>query len=191
MIAFIGLGNVGDRYARTKHNFGFWVVDELAHRLRLRFKPGKGDYIYTKDTLKKVFLGKPVSGMNRSGIPVKEMRDRWNISLEDLHIIVDDVDLPLGVMRIRPKGGDGCHRGMESVIYHLEESQFPRIRMGIAADNNTRPAEEYVLKPFRRKDRELVERMINRGADAVESILERGIEKTMSEYNRIEEEVAI
>lgn len=191
MIAFIGLGNVGDRYARTKHNFGFWVVDELAHRLRLRFKPGKGDYIYTKDTLKKVLLGKPVSGMNRSGIPVKEMQDRWNVSLKDLHIIVDDVDLSLGVMRIRPKGGDGCHRGMESVIYHLEESQFPRIRMGIAADNNTRPAEEYVLKPFRRKDRELVERMINRGADAVESILERGIEKTMSEYNRIEEEVAI
>jgi len=93
------------------------------------------------------------------------------------------VDLPLGKLRIRPKGGDGCHRGMESVIYHLESTRFPRLRYGIATEDKLRPAEKYVLKYFRKKDQVLADEMVVKTADAVESILRIGISKTMNKYN--------
>jgi len=192
VIAFLGLGNVGSQYTHTKHNFGFWVVDELVRRMNLSFRPGKGDYVYTESVKgDEVLWVKPTSGMNISGVPVKDVRDRWQIDLADLYVIVDDVDLPLGTMRVRPRGGDGCHRGLESVIYHLGSTDFPRIRMGIGTSEQMRPAEDFVLKPFRKQDQQLADEMVQRGADAAESILIRGIEKTMSEYNRLEtEEIA-
>ena len=101
---------------------------------------------------------------------------------------MDDVDLPLGTMRVRPTGGDGCHRGLESVIYQLGSAEFPRIRMGIGTEERMRPAEDYVLKPFRKKDQPLAEDMMIRGADAVEAILTKGLEKTMAEFNRLQTE---
>ncbi|MFQ6607742.1 MAG: aminoacyl-tRNA hydrolase [Fidelibacterota bacterium] len=192
MIAFVGLGNVGSRYAATKHNFGFWVVDELVRRHNLSFRPGKGDYIFAESEGKEdVLWVKPTAGMNASGVPVVELFKRWQIELANLYVIVDDVDLPLGTMRIRPRGGDGCHKGLESIIYQLGSTDFPRIRMGIGTTEKMRPAEDYVLKPFRKKDQSLAEEMVQRGADAVESILYKGLEKTMSEFNRLEiEEIA-
>lgn len=186
MIAFIGLGNVGGEYVHTKHNFGFWIVDELARRWNFSFGPGKGSFVYAEYKKRNVLLAKPTSGMNRSGVPVKGIRDSWQLRLEDLHIIVDDVDLPLGRLRLRSRGGDGCHRGMESIIYQLRANNFPRLRIGIGTDEQMRPAEDYVLKPFRRRDEELAREMIQRGADAAESILHRGLEPTMGEYNRME-----
>ena len=186
MIAFIGLGNVEAHHVATKHNFGFWVVDELVRRRNLAFRPGKGSYVYA--TYDDVVWVKPTSGMNRSGIPVKEVQAHWKIDVADLHIIVDDVDLPLGTIRVRPTGGDGCHRGLESVIYQLGNADFPRMRMGIGTEEQMRPAEDYVLKPFRKKDQPLVSEMMIRGADAVESILTKGLVKTMAEFNRIQTE---
>ena len=100
-----------------------------------------------------------------------------------MFVIFDDVDLPLGRLRIRPSGGDGCHRGMESIIYRLGNNKFPRIRFGIAAGKNLRPAEEYVLKNFRRKDQVLADEVIVKAADAVESIINNGLNKTMNQYN--------
>ena len=149
MIAFVGLGNPGDKYATTKHNAGFWVVDELARRHNLQFKPGKGPYVFAQHSRREVLLVKPTTYMNHSGDAVKDIAHRWNMLPADIHVVVDDVDLPLGAIRIRPKGGDGCHRGMENIIYQLRSDQFPRIRLGIATDENMRPAEKYVLKPFR------------------------------------------
>jgi len=186
MIVFVGLGNVGDEYSSTKHNAGFWVVNELAKRLNIAFKPGKGDYVYAEDRNKGIVLVKPTTGMNRSGLATKQAVDKWNVDLENLHLIVDDVDLHLGTLRIRPRGGDGCHRGMESVIYQLNENKFPRIRFGIKADDHKRPAEKYVLKPFLKQDQELAEEMVHRTADAVFSIINIGLNRTMSEFNRIE-----
>jgi PTH1 family peptidyl-tRNA hydrolase len=186
MIAFIGLGNTGDEYSSTKHNAGFWVVNELAKRMNISFKPGKGDYVYAEDNNKNIVLVKPTTGMNRSGLAVKQAMDKWYIDLSDLFIIVDDVDLDLGTLRIRPAGGDGCHRGMESVIYQLNENKFPRIRFGIKADDHKRPAEKYVLKSFLKQDQQLAEDMVQRTADAIYSILNNGLNKTMSEFNRIE-----
>lgn len=186
MIAFIGLGNIGDEYSSTKHNAGFWVVNELAKRMNINFKPGKGDYVFAEEKNKDIILAKPTTGMNRSGLAVRQIVDRWNVDLNDVYLIVDDVDLELGTLRIRPRGGDGCHRGMESVIYQLNDNMFPRIRFGIKADDHKRPAEKYVLKPFRKQDQPLAGEMVEKTADAVYSILSIGINKTMSEFNRIE-----
>jgi len=186
MIAFVGLGNIGDEYSSTKHNAGFWVVNELAKRMNIAFKPGKGDYVYAEDRNKGIVLVKPTTGMNRSGLATRQVVDKWNIELENLHLIVDDVDLQLGTLRIRPRGGDGCHRGMESVIYQLNENKFPRIRFGIKADDHKRPAEKYVLKPFLKQDQDLAVEMVQKTADAVFSIINSGLSRTMSEFNRID-----
>jgi len=183
MIAFVGLGNPGDIYANTKHNTGFWIMDELAHRWNLAFKPGKGDYVYTQKKNGKALLVKPTTGMNKSGTAVKTILRDMDIALSDLHVILDDVDLPLGRVRVRPKGGDGCHRGMESIIYHLGSTYFPRLRCGVAAEDHQRPAEKYVLKPFRKKDTPLADEMIQTVADAAESILYIGLDKTMNQFN--------
>lgn len=183
MIAFVGLGNPGSEYADTKHNAGFWVVDELARRRSCGFMPGNGDYVFAEDSGRKILLMKPTTGMNHSGRAVKHFISAFELSLSDLHIVVDDVDLPLGKIRVRPKGGDGCHRGMESVIYSLGNTQFPRLRFGVAASDQKRPAEKYVLKPFRKSDRPEAGEMVQTAADAAESIILNGITKTMNQFN--------
>lgn len=186
MVVFVGLGNIGDEYSSTKHNAGFWVVNELAKRMNISFKLGKGDYVYAEDRNRDIILIKPTTNMNRSGLAVRQVLDKWNVELENLYIIVDDVDLNLGTLRIRPGGGDGCHRGMESVIYQLSENKFPRIRFGIKAGDHKRPAEKYVLKSFRKQDQKLAEEMVLQAADVAMSILNNGINATMNKFNRIE-----
>jgi len=183
MIVFIGLGNIGDQYANTKHNAGFWVVDEVARRQKLSFKPGKGHYVFARQISREFILVKPTTGMNSSGNAVQEVTQTWNLLSQYLIVVVDDVDLPLGSIRIRPKGGDGCHRGLENIIYQLQSYQFPRIRLGIGTDENMRPAENFVLKPFRSKDRDTVTEMVQTGADVIENILIHGLNKTMSRFN--------
>ena len=183
MIAFIGLGNIGDQYADTKHNAGFWVMDEVAQRQRLSFNLGKGHYVFAHQTRRKFLLVKPTTGMNSSGNAVLEVVQRWNLFHQDIVAVVDDVDLPLGSIRIRPKGGDGCHHGMKNIIYQLQSDQFPRIRLGIGTDDNMRPAENFVLKPFRSKDRDTVTEMVQTGADVIDNILIHGLNKTMSRFN--------
>ncbi len=186
MLAFIGLGNPGSKYGQTKHNAGFWVVDELARRWKVSFKPGKGDYVFSEARQGRVLLAKPTTGMNSSGTAVMNIVNRWDLAIKDTIVIVDDVDLPLGTMRIRPKGGDGCHRGMESIIYQLGVMDFPRLRFGIATDEKIRPAEDFVLTPFRKQDQDLAQTMVDRLADAAESIVFRGLDKTMATFNRIQ-----
>tara|TARA_Y100001970_G_C14177069_1_gene827604 strand:- start:480 stop:1076 length:597 start_codon:yes stop_codon:yes gene_type:complete len=182
--AFIGLGNFGEDYSQTKHNFGFWIVNEFVSRKKISFKPGKGDFIFAESSNNQEFLVvKPTSGMNRSGFPIKEVQKQWNLSFSDIHIIVDDVDLGLGTIRIRPRGGDGCHRGLESIIYHLGSTEFPRVRIGIATDEPMRPAENYVLKPFHKHYKSLVEKMINVGTNSLEEILANGLDQAMNKYN--------
>ncbi len=183
MIAFVGLGNPGNEYADTKHNAGFWVLDELARRWVCRFTPGTGDYVFAEDQNRDIVLMKPTTGMNVSGRAVKHFVSEFGIDLSEMYIVLDDVDLPLGKIRIRPKGGDGCHRGMESVIYSLGTTQFPRLRIGVAASDHKRPAESYVLTSFRKKDKVDADTMIQTSADAAESIIRNGINKTMNHYN--------
>jgi PTH1 family peptidyl-tRNA hydrolase len=186
MIVFVGLGNPGDEYYNTKHNAGYWIVDELAKRWVCDFTPGKDNYVFSEKKTKGVMLIKPTTGMNNSGIALKHFVRFFNINLNNLFVCVDDVDLPLGRIRIRPKGGDGCHRGLESIIYHLGNTNFPRLRIGVASRDYKRPSEKYVLKPFKSKDQNFSKEMIQVAADAAESLLYSGLDKTMNKYNKLE-----
>ncbi len=180
--AFIGLGNPSEKYALTKHNAGFWILDEMASRNKISFKPGKGDYVIASKS-DKLLLFKPTTGMNNSGKAVRDISESWNLMSKEIFIILDDVDLPLGSLRIRPKGGDGSHRGLESVIYSLQTNEFPRLRFGIGTDEEMRPAEKYVLKPFHSEDQLTALGAVKRAADALDSLLFNGIEKTMNKVN--------
>ena len=186
MIAFIGLGNPGNEFIDTKHNAGYWVIDELARRWECNFIPGTGDYVYAEKTGKDTVLMKPTTGMNASGIAIKHFLRLFDINLKDLIVFLDDVDIPLGRLRIRQKGGDGCHRGLESIIYHIGDTHFPRVRFGVSSTDHRRPAEQYVLKPFRKQDRPMAKEMIQVVADAAESLLYEGLDKTMNQYNSSE-----
>ena len=183
MIAFIGLGNVGALYEKTKHNAGFWAIDEFARRKKLSFSPSKKEYVFTKHKTKQVLLAKPTTGMNRSGLATKDILKKWNLLISDIYVIIDDVDLPLGALRIRPKGGDGCHKGLENIIYHLGSSTFPRIRLGVAGSDYKRPSEKYVMTPFKNHMSQDAKLMIDRAADAIQNIITRGLEKTMNQFN--------
>ena len=180
--AFIGLGNPGEKYALTKHNAGFWILDEMASRYKISFKPGKGDYVMASKS-NKFLLFKPITGMNNSGKAVRDISDSWNLVAKEIFVILDDVDLPLGSLRIKPKGGDGSHRGLESVIYSLHTNEFPRLRFGIGTNEQMRPAEKYVLKPFSSDDQLTALEAVKRAADALDSILFNGMEKTMNSVN--------
>jgi len=184
MIAFVGLGNIGNEYANTKHNAGFWSIDEFAIRNNLSFKPGRGSFVFSRIKSKQVVLAKPTTGMNKSGIAVREIMDYLGILYSEIVVILDDVDLPLGKLRIRPKGGDGCHRGLENIIYQIGTRELVRMRLGIAEPSKeTRPSEEYVLKPFHKGNQKEVDLMIQQSADAMEYLLCNGLNQTMSKYN--------
>ena len=182
MIAFVGLGNPGNKYADTKHNAGFWILDEMASRYKISFKPGKGDYVVAIKP-NKFLLFKPTTGMNNSGQAVQDISNSWNMITKEICIILDDVDLPLGVVRLKPRGGDGSHRGLESIIYSLNTNEFPRLRFGIGTDERMRPAENYVLKPFNSKDQKTSAVAVKKAADALDSIIFNGLDKTMSIFN--------
>ena len=183
MIAFVGLGNVGGQYKWTTHNAGFWVIDEFARRKKLVFIPAKSEYVFTTHKSKQIILVKPTTGMNQSGIAVKSIIGKWSLLISDIYVITDDVDLPLGSIRIRPKGGDGCHRGLENIIYNLKSNVFPRIRLGIAGSDYRRPSEKYVMKPFNDEMGLDAKIMVNRAADAMQSIITRGLNRTMNQFN--------
>ena len=185
MIAIIGLGNIGDKYANTKHNAGFWVIDELAVRYKLTFKPGKGNYLYANSQSKNFILVKPTTGMNKSGVAIIEIMQQWNILISSIYVVVDDVDIPLGVLRIKPKGGDACHKGLENIIYQLRSKNFARVKFGIATNENMRPSEKYVLNPFKKDKLADVEQMVKRCADSIQSIMVKGMSITMNKYNSI------
>ena len=183
MIAFIGLGNVGEKFKDTKHTAGFWVVDEMANRHNVSFKPAQGDYVIASKP-DKFFLIKPTTGMNQRGIAVKQIMDLKNMLTNQIYIIFDDVDLPLGKIRIKPRGGDGSHRGLENIIYSINTNDIPRLRFGIGTEEEMRPAENYVLKPFLNdNDKKVSIETIKKAADALDSLIFNGLDKTMNTYN--------
>ena len=183
MIVLVGLGNVGDAYEDTKHNAGFWVLDEFARRNKIDFYPGKGDYVFCQLKRSKVLLVKPTTMMNKSGLAVKDVMEKWDLKPSNMLIVLDDVDLPLGSLRVRPGGGDGCHRGLENIIYNLQTNQFPRLRMGIAASDYMRPSEHYVLSPFNKANIDQVKTMVQQCADALQTLVVRGLDRAMNEFN--------
>lgn len=182
MKLIVGLGNPGDNYSSTKHNFGFWIIDKLVEQRFLKYKLGKGKYIFGKDH-KYVFI-KPTTFVNNSGIAIKQILKYYKLTINDLIIIYDDIDLDLGNMRFKSSGADGGHNGIKSIIYHTQSDVFDRLKIGIATSMKMRPSEDYVLRPFSKKYDKLVNEMIDNAAHGINYYLEHRIEKTMNNFNK-------
>ena len=181
MTILVGLGNPGRTYSDTKHNFGFWVLDRFAEKKSLIFQAGKGDYILAKKG--NLICVKPTAFMNNSGRAVLDVKQFFKTEPENFMVIYDDIDLPLGTIRFRDNGGAGGHKGIESIIYHLRSENFNRLRIGIATNDEMRPAEKFVLSPFEEDKKELVNEMIKKGYEGIEFYLTHEMNETMNQFN--------
>lgn len=185
MYLVVGLGNPGKKYSNTKHNVGFDTIDILSERLGIKVNKIKHQSVYGEANIngKKVLLIKPQTYMNDSGITVRGFSDFYKLPIENIIIIYDDIDIPIGNLRIRKKGSAGSHNGMKSVIYHLKEDKFPRIRIGIGKPGYDKDLISHVLGGFNKEDRELIDEAILNAAKAVEEIMNSDIERSMNMYN--------
>ena len=180
-MTIFGLGNPGPRYALTRHNVGFMVVDSLAARLGFRFRT-----FADREVARRQFSGdelalvKPLRFMNESGIVVRKQLERRP---DRLLIVCDDMALPFGRLRLRPAGSDGGHNGLGSIIMHLGRSDFPRLRIGIDAPARSSDGIDYVLEPFPREQEALLPEVLERAADACIAVVTQGLERAMSRFN--------
>lgn len=184
MRAVVGLGNPGARYAATRHNLGFLVVDAFAEAFGPVWSSDASyGYAVVASEGQEVALVKPATFMNLSGVAVKEALSRFDATPEDLLVIVDDVQLPLGRIRIRRKGSDGGHNGLLSIIECLGTTAFPRLRLGVGAPPEGEEMIDYVLGVFAPDEREAVSEMVGRATDALRVVLREGIESAMNQFN--------
>ncbi len=187
MWLIVGLGNPGSQYEWTRHNCGFLVIDELARRAGREVRTPECQSLTTRAIIsgQSVILVKPQTFMNLSGSAVAALKQKHEISdAANVLVISDDLALPFGKIRVRPKGSAGGQNGLKSIIAKLGTQEFPRVRLGIAPE--THPisnASEFVLSDFPKKDREALAEMVALAADAVEVILTNDIAEAMSKYN--------
>ncbi|MCX7835351.1 MAG: aminoacyl-tRNA hydrolase [bacterium] len=182
----VGLGNPGLMYQNTWHNAGFWVVDHIALKKNCSFQKGSGDFLVSSfHSPTKVYLIKPTTFMNLSGIAVSQALNFYKIQLEDLLVVFDDHDLWLGTIRIRASGSDGGHKGMKSIIEQLKTNQFSRLRIGIRIDveNRRKHLAHQVLSEPPLTLREEINQIIERASFVVDYFIENGISKTMNQFN--------
>ena len=181
----LGLGNPEKRYVFTRHNIGYSLVELLAKRKRIKFKPGQGEYLFAKTKIKgkQIILAKPQIFMNESGIAAKECLEDFDLDVENLLVLCDDTSLPLGKIRIRPKGTDGGHNGLRSIIYHLSSQDFARLRMGVGLPPLDIEMEDYVLDKFKPQEKNEVEKMLKQAGLAVDDIVSLGIAESMNRFN--------
>jgi len=182
----VGLGNPGNQYRHTRHNVGFEALDRLAEMIGLAFdkEKFKGQIALGNWNNSRVMLLKPLTYMNKSGESVA-MAARNNVdNPEDILVLYDDVDLPLGRVRIRKDGSAGTHNGMKSVVERLGTRNIPRLRMGVGQDMKSGNLADHVLSKFRPDEREQTADMIERSAKAALTVLETGLDSAMNEYNK-------
>ncbi len=192
MFLVAGLGNPGERYAATPHNLGFLVVDLLAARHGIRMTRKECQAIIGQGTIagKSVLLAKPQTFMNLSGIAVKSLierskLDKNEIALQDLVLVYDELDLPWGALRVKPKGSPAGHNGAKDVIAKLGSGDFPRVRLGVHPGHPLQSGADYLLSGFSRQQNETLEKFISFAADATESIIAEGVEKSMTGFNGV------
>jgi PTH1 family peptidyl-tRNA hydrolase len=183
----VGLGNPGKEYATHRHNVGFQVVDALAAKHNLRFHRVKKARARVAEGLvfdQPVVLVKPQTFMNLSGKAVARTMREYGTNPQKILVIYDDLDLPLGRLRMRPEGGSGGHKGMRSIMDLLQTRAFPRLRVGIDRPKNGMDPADFVLQPFDEDDAELYLLVLRRAVAAVECWLRDGIAAAMDQFNR-------
>lgn len=184
MYIIVGLGNPGRQYNYTRHNVGFDVVDYLGRKhdikvTKVKHKSAIGEGIIAGE---KVILVKPQTYMNLSGEAVMSLMNYYDIDLENLIVIYDDIDTAIGKLRIRIKGSGGSHNGMKNIIYHLQTVDFPRVRIGIGKPER-QPLRDYVLQRFSRDEVDVIAPVIKDAGDAIELWIKEGVQTAMNKYN--------
>jgi PTH1 family peptidyl-tRNA hydrolase len=184
-LVVVGLGNPGSRYASTRHNFGFRVVDRLAagHSARSWKERRTCGIVTVAHGSFEVLLVKPRTYMNLSGRALAELRTELEIRPEEILAVVDDIALPLGHLRLRRRGSDGGHNGLKSIIAELGTSDFPRLRLGVGPVPPGWDAAEFVLGAFERGEEEIVEEMVEKASRCVEAVIDRGFDRAQGEFN--------
>jgi len=192
MFLMVGLGNPGAEYAKTRHNAGFLLVEKLAERwkaswtLEKKFNARVARAEYNES---RVLLSEPQTFMNSSGETVGSMVGFYRVPLKQLLVAVDDADLPFGEIRLRPGGSSGGHHGLESIEQHLNTREFARLRIGIGRQDGAREITDYVLGRFSKTEAALAEKVLTAAADQTEVWLKAGIQKAMSQFNGLVEEL--
>lgn len=181
----VGLGNPGREFKGNRHNIGFMLVDRLAERLGASFGRMESKALVTKADYqgKRLVLVKPQTYMNLSGQPVSSLVRFYKVPLGNLLLVYDDVDLPLGTLRIRPEGGSAGHKGMKSTIERLGSQEFPRLRIGIDRPPGRKAAADYVLQNFSKDQAGRLPQVLDRAVDAVLSFVTEGLDTAMNKYN--------
>ncbi len=180
-----GLGNPGREYENTKHNAGFMTLDILADRLGIDIRKQKFKALIGEGRIgtEKVILVKPQTYMNLSGESLREIVGFYKIDIEDLIVIYDDIDIPVGTLRIRGKGSAGTHNGMRSVVHQLQDDGFPRIRVGIGGEKGERKIVQYVLSGFSGEEKDKMGEAVLKAAEAAECIVTDGVSTAMNRFN--------
>jgi PTH1 family peptidyl-tRNA hydrolase len=184
----VGLGNPGAEYAHTRHNAGFLLVEKLAGQWPAGWANERkfaARVAKAERNGRKVLLCEPQTFMNLSGEAVGALVKFYQLPLARILVAVDDADLPLGEIRLRKSGSSGGHHGLESIEQHLASREFARLRIGIGRKDSARAIANHVLGKFEKSERELLEQVLERAADQVETWLAAGIEKAMSQFNGV------
>jgi PTH1 family peptidyl-tRNA hydrolase len=187
MKLIVGLGNPGRKYAGTRHNIGFDVLDRLAERHRLDWESAPAEAMMAKWRAAGALLAKPLTFMNLSGHAVGDVLRFFKVDLADLLIVVDEVQLEVGRLRARPEGSAGGHNGLKSVIAQLGTEKFARLRIGVGRGDARRDLADHVLAAFDPEERAVVVETVDRAADAVELFISEGIGSVMNRFNRKED----
>jgi len=184
----VGLGNPGARYENTKHNIGFWVLEAFALKHQLSFSKGQGKALTSRgqhpasEAPVDFLLAKPQTFMNLSGHAVRSLLSYYKIPPSDFILIYDDLDMDLGRIRLKKRGGAGGHNGVASVIQELGTDQFVRLKIGIEKDTRFNTA-DYVLSPFQREKQQVIEKSIARTVDLLPLLIEGRIDEAMNRFN--------
>src|ERR1035437_6557328 len=186
MKLIVGLGNPGSEYHMTPHNLGFMAVDRLADACgkELSRREARALMSFTELAGERVVLAKPQTYMNLSGLAVARLLQNYELTPRDLLVLVDEIEIPLGTLRIRPHGSAGGHNGLKSIIGALEVDDFIRLRMGVGPDRQVEDYASYLLKPFRPAESKLVAEMVDLAGEAVRVIILEGVQKAMNRFNR-------
>ena len=193
MILIAGLGNPGKEYSSSRHNIGFRVIDEISKRLRISLKKKSFRSHFAEALLdgKKLILLKPQTYMNLSGYAVADVVQFFKILPKELIVVYDEIDLPLGNIKIKTGGGSAGHKGVQSVINCLGDCGFVRVRVGIGKPIQKSEIIGHVLSGFEKEETKIMEDMVVRAADAVLEIILRGLESAMNKFNRKSEDLKL
>lgn len=180
----VGLGNIGSEYAGTRHNIGFMVLDAFAEASNISFSTGRyGDVAHVRVKNQQVTLLKPSTYMNLSGSAVRYWKEQEGIKTENILIIVDDLALPLGAIRIKGNGSDAGHNGLKHIAQMLGTQNYPRLRFGIGNDFPRGTQIDYVLGTFSAEERRILDERIPVAVDAVREVVLAGLQRAMCNYN--------